>query len=133
MTEFPILQNANIYICKSRFQAIIYIFSWAGRENLEMTPPTHGGAEDNVKLLLTKNPARSFSYPWCQVHGISFERFPWPWQTVGPVSGPSQCVCSLAFFKRVLFRSYAVACSLALSRLMNRRVSEANCEHPRTA
>ena len=28
-----------------------------------MTLPTHGGAEDNVRLLLTKNPARSYSTP----------------------------------------------------------------------
>ena len=28
--------------------------------------------EDSVRLLLTKNPARSFNDPWCQVHGISF-------------------------------------------------------------
>ena len=24
----------------------------------------------------------TFSYPWCQVHGISFEGFPRPWQTI---------------------------------------------------
>ena len=46
--------------------------------------PAHGvlEAEDGVRLLLAKNPARSFSCPWYQVHGISFGRFPWPWQTV---------------------------------------------------
>ena len=37
-----------------------------------MTPPAYSAAEDSVRLLLTKNPARSFSYPWCQVHGILF-------------------------------------------------------------
>ena len=52
-----------------------------------MTPPDHGGVEDSVRLLLTKNPARSFSCPWCQVHDISFERFPRPWQTVGDIVG----------------------------------------------
>ena len=34
---------------------------------------------DSVRLLLTKNPARSFTFPWCQVHGISFERCPRPY------------------------------------------------------
>ena len=29
------------------------------------------GAEDGFKFLLTKNPVRSFSGPWCQIHGIS--------------------------------------------------------------
>ena len=28
-----------------------------------ITPPARGGAEDSVRLLLTKNPARSFSCP----------------------------------------------------------------------
>ena len=38
-----------------------------------MTPPTHGGTEDSVRLLLTKNPARFFSCPSCQVRGYSLE------------------------------------------------------------
>ena len=50
-----------------------------------MTPPDHGvhvlrGMSElthNVRLPLTKNPTRrSFSCAWCQVHGISFSRFP---------------------------------------------------------
>ena len=63
-------------------------------------PRFHGvhGAEDSVRLLLTTNPARSFSCPRCQVYGISFKWFPRHWQTVGPVSGHSHCA-SLAFFK----------------------------------
>ena len=52
------------------------LFFWASWENLQMMPPALGvdGAEDSVRLPMTKNPARSFSCPWCQVHGISFER-----------------------------------------------------------
>ena len=41
-------------------------------------PPTQGGAEGSVRLLLTKNLACSISCPNCQVRGISFERFPRP-------------------------------------------------------
>ena len=36
-----------------------------------MTPPAHGEAEDIVRLLLTKNPAQSFSSSWCQVGTVS--------------------------------------------------------------
>ena len=65
-----------------------------------MTPPAHSGSEENVRFLLTNNPARSYRSPWCQVYGIPFERFPWPfWQTVGPVSGPSQCTDSSEAFE----------------------------------
>ena len=53
-----------------------------------MTPLSHDGAEDSVRLLPTKNPARSISCPWCQVHGISLERFQRPWQTVDPIWVP---------------------------------------------
>ena len=78
------------------------VFFWASRENHPMKSRAHSGAEDSVRLLLTKNPARSFCCPWCQVHGISFERFQRPWQTVGLVSGPSHfAYSSLAFFKVV--------------------------------
>ena len=35
---------------------------------------------DSVKLLLTKVHARFFEFPWYQVYGFSFERFPRPWQ-----------------------------------------------------
>ena len=64
-------------------------FFWERREIRRITPSAIGGAEGSVRLLLTENPARSFSCcPRCQVHGISCERFPRPWQTVGPVSGP---------------------------------------------
>ena len=66
-----------------------FFFFWANMEYHKMTPPAHGGAADSVRLLLTKNPSRSFRCPWCQVHGISLERLPRPWQTAGPVSGPS--------------------------------------------
>ena len=67
-----------------------------------MTNPAHGVLNvqrNSVRLLLTKNPACSFNCPWGQVHGISFQRFPWLWQTVGPISGPSRDAdSSLAFW-----------------------------------
>ena len=40
--------------------------------------PAPSGTKGSDILLLTKNPARSFSSPWCQIYGISFERFPRP-------------------------------------------------------
>ena len=39
-----------------------------------------GGVEGCVRLLLNKNPARSFRCPSCQVRFISLERSPRPWQ-----------------------------------------------------
>ena len=61
---------------------------WANRENHQITSPVHCGAEDSVRLLITKN-------------SVSFERFLRLWQTVGPVAGPSQFAdFSLAFLKR---------------------------------
>ena len=38
-----------------------YLFFWVSREYRQMTPPAHNGAEDSVRLLLTKIPVRSFS------------------------------------------------------------------------
>ena len=71
------------------------IFLGPAGKIIRMTNSAHG-------LLLTKNPACSCNCPWRQVHGISFERFPRPWQTVGPVSGPFHVAdSSLAFFKEV--------------------------------
>ena len=58
------------------------------REDHRITPPAQGGVKGSVKLLQTKNHIRSFSRPSCQVRGLSFGRFPPPWQTVGPASGP---------------------------------------------
>ena len=55
------------------------------RVNLSITPTAKGGVENSVRLLLTKNPACSFSCPSCQVRGISFVRFPRPWQTCSGV------------------------------------------------
>ena len=51
-------------------------------QNPPLNPPAHGGAEGSVRLLLTRNSACSFSCPRCQVrgHGVSFQRFPQPWQ-----------------------------------------------------
>ena len=80
-------------------------FFLASVENHRITPPAHSGAEDSVRLLLTKNAraACSFSCPWYQVHRPSFERFPRPWQTVGLTSGPFHVAdTSLAFLKITL-------------------------------
>ena len=46
-------------------------------DNVQITPFAQGGAAGSVKLLLTKNFARSFSCPDCQEHGLLFEQF---WQ-----------------------------------------------------
>ena len=82
------------------FIIIMRLFFWTGRENPEMTPPAHGGVKGSERLLMTKNPARSFSCLRCQVYGISFERFSRPWQTVGVASSPFHCAdLSLAFLK----------------------------------
>ena len=64
------LLDFNITVVKTPFDAF---FRGGGRENSQITPPSQGGTEGSVKLLLTKNPTRSFS---CQVRGGSFERFP---------------------------------------------------------
>ena len=62
--------------------------SWANRAaklryiHSQFALMAQGGPEGRVRLLLTKNPAVSFSYLNCQVHGNSFEWFPRPWQTV---------------------------------------------------
>ena len=61
-------------------------FFWVDRENLQIAPTAHSGAEGSVRFL-TNNPARSFSNPSFQVHDISFEPFPRLWQTVSLVSG----------------------------------------------
>ena len=41
--------------------------------NPRITPAAQGGAAGSVRLLLTKNPARSLNYPGCRVRGVSFE------------------------------------------------------------
>ena len=63
---------------------------------IRMSTPAHGVLNVSVRLL-----TKTFNCPWCQDHGISFERFPRRWQSVGPISGPSRVAdSSLAFFKR---------------------------------
>ena len=69
----------------------IFFLSQQGKSSVWRIPPTvETWAEDSVRLLLTKNPACSCNYPWCQVQGISFEWFPRLWQTFVPISGPSR-------------------------------------------
>ena len=67
---------------------------------------------NSVRLLLTKNPACSCDCPWCQVYDISFERFPRPWQKVGPVSGSSFFAGSTLAFCKEVGSSSGVAPSL---------------------
>ena len=69
----------NAFLFTKHFKMIYLItlivsFSWASRENFGMTGGViaQGGAEDSVRLILTKNS------PWCQVYGFSFEQFPRP-------------------------------------------------------
>ena len=54
-------------------------FFWAGRKNRQITLSAYGGAENSVRLLLTKNTARFFSCPSCQIPAAL---------AVCPVSGP---------------------------------------------
>ena len=49
---------------------LLLLFFWAGKERHQMVPPDHSGAEDTVRLLLTKYPARSYTCPWCHVRRL---------------------------------------------------------------
>ena len=60
-------------------------------------------AEDSVRLLLSKNRARSFNCPWCQVHGISFEWFPRPWQNTRSKCRPSRFIWRTDITTRYIF------------------------------
>ena len=96
------LMPTVIAAAKCNFQVILVLFLGMGSLFFffGMMTPAYGEAEDTVRL--TKNPTRSCRFPWYQVHGISFERFPRSWQTVGPGSGPSHCVdLRLAFSEEV--------------------------------
>ena len=101
-----------------------------------MTNPAHGMlvvCGRQCQTSTDKNPAWSCNSPWCQVHGISCERFPRPWQTVGPLSGPSRVTdSSLAFLKRW---GPLPEFTLSLVRLHRHvwRVAEANLHNPRAA
>ena len=64
-----------------------------------MPPTVETWAEDSIRLLLTKNPACSCNCLWCQDHGISFERLPRPWQTVGSRAPPMLLTTAQPFLK----------------------------------
>ena len=58
---------------------LIHLFYWVWNHRGIQLGPGWGWA---------KNPTRYFSCPSCQLRGVSFERLPRPWQTVGPISSP---------------------------------------------
>ena len=66
---------------KTNVIGFLFFFEWCH----QLAPPAQGGSKGSVRLLLTKNPVRSFSCPICQVRGLSFERFPRPWQATWSV------------------------------------------------
>ena len=67
-----------------------------------MTYPAHGvlsvSGRDSVRILLSKNPARSFNCPWCQVYGTSFERFPRPWQNEEKILTEEQAISVIKLY-----------------------------------
>ena len=83
--------------------------AFATWENHQITPPTHSGAEDHVRLLLTKTPPTSSVTPDARY-------------IVSRLYGSrvtARQLDRLDFLKRILFRSYAVTGSLAQSRLLS--------------
>ena len=70
----------------------------------------------SVRLLINKNPARSFCCPVCQSRGMSFERFPRPCQAIDQIDRPST-ICAdsslrCAGTRRGTPRPYAPPCPL---------------------
>ena len=59
----------------------VIVFQGRGGEGASKTPLAQGEAEGSVRLLLTINPAVPSVVP-CRVRGMSFERFPGPWQEI---------------------------------------------------
>ena len=53
-----------------------YRFGCGHEDNHQITHATQGGAAGSIRLLLTKNTARSLSCPGCQGPGITFDLFP---------------------------------------------------------
>ena len=60
----------------SSYYLLFVLFICGARGKSSNNASSSGGAEFSARLLLTKNPARSFCCPICQTRGISFERFP---------------------------------------------------------
>ena len=53
---------------RNGFQVIVNPFYFVRAGKIVITPPARGGAEDSVRLLLTKNPVCFFFCPWCHIH-----------------------------------------------------------------
>ena len=82
-----------MYVCRRRHSEsrIQLLFFWAGGDNLQ---------NDESRLRRVKSERKTVSdFYWLKAPpapsiapgaGISFERFPRPWQTVGSKSGPSK-------------------------------------------
>ena len=79
-----------------------YFFFFWFEENHRITPATQNGAAGSVRLQLTKNPARSLNCPGCRVRGITFELFPRPRQTFGPLSAKYGCTIGVRYRKQHL-------------------------------
>ena len=85
--------NLDLFLFYFYPSFIMYLYDWV---NLWASFPWR--FDDNLYWL-----GHKFSTLFLgQLHGISFEWFPWPWQTVDPISGSSPVAdFSLAFFKEV--------------------------------
>ena len=78
------------------FPNSLLFLGWQGISSSNATRSGHPErvalfAEGSVRLLLTKNPTRSFSYPSCQIRGLWFEWFPRPFHPrLDPIPGSTR-------------------------------------------